>query len=82
MSELSDKIEQAVLNALSDQLPGPVTGFAGTVSYLREDGEPGYCFFDMPDQRLNISLGMARAIGIFYDQQFINSWGDEDDEDA
>ena len=76
MSDLSEKVEQAVLDALSDSL-GPVTGFVGTVSYIGDDGEPRYVMFDMPDQRLNQSLGMVRALSLFYDQLFIDSWGDD-----
>lgn len=79
MSELSDKVEAAVLDGLANSLPGPVTGFCGTVSYLGDDGEPRYVMFDMPDQRLNVSLGMVRALSIFYDQLFISSWEDEDE---
>lgn len=79
MSELSDKVEQALLNTLSDELPGPVTGFVGTVGYLREDGEPGYVMFDLPDQRLNVSLGLVHALSLFYDRLFIDYITTDDD---
>jgi hypothetical protein len=78
MSDLSDDVEQAVLDALTDALPGPVTGLVGVVSYLMEDGEPGYVFFDMEDQRLNQSMGLARALGLFYDHEFTLYLSDPD----
>jgi hypothetical protein len=67
MSELSDHVEKLVLDALSDALPGPVTGFVGIASYLDDDGDPKFALFDMPGSHLGENLGMARAVGIFYE---------------
>lgn len=80
MSDLSDHVEKLVLDALAEALPGPVTGFVGMANYLREDGEQGWCFFDMPDQRLGTSLGIARSVSLFYEEQFRQYFQDADDD--
>lgn len=81
MSELSDKIEGAVLNALSDQLPGPVVGFVGIATYLDDEGGVSYSLFNRPDAHLGESMGLARQVDLFYEEQYRRFIRPDDEDD-
>lgn len=63
---LTPRVEQALLDTLSDTLPGPVTGFVAHVSYLEANGDPSYLLLEMPGQRLGQSIGLASQLIDFF----------------
>lgn len=65
--ELAARIEKTVGEWLAEHGGGMPTGFVAAVTFLDEDGDPGWCSTVMPGQSGVLTMGILRWVSIDFE---------------